>query len=195
MATLIDEPSDVGGWLTISESDGSMLRALAHEERNWPEPSVTIFWPAREDPRRFETFFDTALPTVSDYRPGIDRFSRRLAYMTDSGEPLDLSQRNADFDREAIAFVRYEHLQVGRDIEQPVLVAWSNLDAGRQQDVPEDAAGVLVLQRNLSFLQEPLATLIANTSVGKPEIASVASMLEKLADHLSGRSEPMEVTA
>ena len=56
-------------------------------------------------------------------------------------------------------------------------------------------SGVLLLQRNLSFLQQPLAALIANTSAAEPELRSVVSMLKELADHLSGGAEPMVATA
>jgi hypothetical protein len=195
MAKISEEvSSDAGTWLTIEEWDGARLHALVHRSENEPEAGVTIFWPARRAPEAFTGFFEEALPRVSEFRRGESRLDR-VVYVRETGEATGFKSGDerhfGDFD-----FLRFASHRLGADrAEHPVLVVWTNLDAGVEKVVPADAAGVLLQPRHLEGLERPLAALIAETSAEEPSLGSIASMLVELAQYLRPHAEPIAAMA
>jgi hypothetical protein len=183
-------PSASGEWVTFAEDDGPTLAALVHESTTEPEAGVTVYWPARNAPTSFVSFFDLARPQVRE-NPDDEWIERRLGYANQTGSLIEFAVPSTP-NFAQLFFMRLEQQRLGSmGHEHPVLVAWCNLEAGRAATTPPDAGGVLLQPRHLPGLRQPLAQLIANTSATAPSLADVVSLLAALEIHLAGRPEPL----
>ncbi|MBO6527961.1 hypothetical protein [Erythrobacter sp.] len=187
---MIQEIPDEGGtWLTIEERDGAQLRAIIHAGNDEFDQGVTVFWPSWQSAVPFHQFFETAKPRVEDFRPDVRTMERLSAYERITGDPVELE---TELNPSEFGFIRFDLVRVGNSGEErPALVVWINQEAGSGEVVPPDAAGVFFQPVYLDSLEQPLATLITETSVERPDLASVVSLLEELANRLRPDAEPM----
>lgn len=205
-----------GVWVTLSDDEGYTLNAFLPPATHAFDPGVTVYWPAVGVARHMHEFFSGSLPLA---REGVDlphRFAEFVAYPRGATDPrrFDIHDLWGDFAQ--FEFIRFEFFarshrrtlpsspdnvlavhqpsQPNR-IERSILVAWANLESGKRQSVPPDAAGVLFMRRHLPGLHKRLAQLIATTSTERPDLASISALIRALNVYLSPDATPMAMSA